>query len=344
MKTEKITAKAEGKVKSKFYKEHHQPVPEYGLLAKPLSKAPKVRKVGIYKIVRVNKDNIGVDIGFQRALNKKQIKNIRLNWDNDDCDMPNLYMHEYKGKYYPQITDGQHRICGSPHQIIDCRVVNTLASITRCLRANDPKTKSQWEVNARFWANAEAITRLDEDDPNNIHGIIKLFKGLGYNPLNPTKEKALDLGASVAPLHGQILAAVHSMLKNRLLDDKERVAIVKKVMEDSVKIVHYVFRDEILDKNKFGGQMWSGLPQFLLDSLEDRGLGGAYDINIVQDAIKSGIWGINAYHPRKTKLKKLSNFEAATVCYKVKDIKGVSTRAANCWQRLFFDMYKLHTK
>ena len=332
------------KTKTKFYKNSHKAVPDHGLMAEPLSKAPEVKKVGIYNIVQINKENIGIDDGFQRALNKKQIKNIQENWDDDDCDLPNLYLHEYKGKYYPQITDGQHRICASPHKVIDCRVVNTLASITRCLRANDPRTKSQWEVNARFWGKAEAITRLKEDDPDNIHGMIKLFKKLGYNPLNPTKEKALDLGSNVAALHGQTLAAINAMLKNRLLESKEKAAITKKVMEDTVNIIDYVFRDEIGDEKKFGMQMWSGLPQFLLDSIEDRGLGGSYDIDKVKDAIKNGVWSIGGIHPRKDKLKAWFEFESATVKYQSKDIKGVSKRKANCWQRLFFDMYKLYKK
>ena len=35
--------------------------------------------------------------------------------------------------------------------------------------------------------------------------------------------------------------------KNRLLETKEKVAITKKVMEDTVNIIDYVFRDEIGD-------------------------------------------------------------------------------------------------
>lgn len=330
--------------KTKFYKNSHKPVIEYDLHAKPLSKAPKIKQVGIYKITQIKKENIGVDEGVQRALNRKQIKNIQDNWDDDDCDLPNIYLHKYEGKYYPQITDGQHRICASPHDTIDCRVVNTLASITRCLRTNDPKTTSQWEVNARFWGHAEAITRLKESDPNNMHGIIKLFKKLGYNPLNPTKEKPLDLGSSVAALHGQILAAINTMLRNRLLNEKEKAAITKKVMEDTVKIVDHVFGEEIASQKTFGAQMWSGLTQFLLDSIEDRGLGGDYNIDDIKKMIKKGDWSIGGHHPRKDKLHTFVQFEMATLKYQAKAIKAVSTRKANCWQRLFFDMYKLYNK
>lgn len=331
-------------MKTKFYQNSHKAVTDYGLNAKPLSKAPQIKKVGIYKIAQIKKENIGIDESFQRALNKSQIENIKNNWDDDDCDLPNIYLHKHKGKYYPQITDGQHRICASPYDVIDCRVVNTLASITRCLRANDPKTKSQWEVNARFWAKAKAITRLKESDPDNIHGIIKLFKKLGYNPLNPTKEKALDLGANVASLHGQILAAINGVLKNRLLVPKERAAIIKKVMNDTVVIIDHVFGKEIADQKKFGAQMWSGLPQFLLDSIKDRGLGGLYDIDVIKKIINNGVWSIGGNHPRKNKLKTFTQFQFAVLKYEAKNIKGVSSRKANCWQRLFFDMHKLHNK
>ena len=134
------------------------------------------------------------------------------------------------------------------------------------------------------------------------------------------------------------------MLKNRLLESKEKVAITKKVMEDTVEIVHHVFEDDIASQKKFGMQMWSGLPQFLLDSIEDKGLGGSYDIDTVKDTIKNGVWGIGGYHPRKDKLKTFVQFQSATLDYEAKGIKGVSCRKANCWQRLFFDMYKLHSK
>lgn len=115
-------------------------------------------------------------------------------------------------------------------------------------------------------------------------------------------------------------------------------------MEDTLKIVDHVFGDEIADQKKFGAQLWSGLPQFLLDSIKDRGLGGDYDIDRVKEVISKGVWSIGGHHPRKDKLNSWFEFESATVQYQSKDIKGVSKRKANCWQRLFFDMYKLHNK
>ena len=75
------------KTKTKFYKNSHKPVTKYELEAKPLSEAPELQEVGIYKIARIKKENIGVDEAFQRALNKNQIKNIQENWDDDDCDL-----------------------------------------------------------------------------------------------------------------------------------------------------------------------------------------------------------------------------------------------------------------
>ena len=156
--------------------------------------------------------------------------------------------------------------------------------------------------------------------------------------------KALDLGSSVAAIHGQILAAINTMLRNRLLSDTERAAITKKVMEDTLKIVDHVFGDEIANQKKFGAQLWSGLPQFLLDSIKDRGLGGDYDIDRVKEVISKGVWSIGGNHPRKDELKTFAQFEKAVLQYQGKTIKGVSGRKANCWQRLFFDMHKLYNK
>ena len=108
--------------KTTFYKKAHKPVPEYGLLAEPLNKAPKITKHGIYNLADIHKKNIGIDSDFQRTLNRKQIDNISKNYDPDNCDLPNVYMHEHQDKFYIQITDGQHRISASPDEVITCRI------------------------------------------------------------------------------------------------------------------------------------------------------------------------------------------------------------------------------
>ena len=330
--------------KSKFYLGSHEPVKEYGLLAQPLSKAPKVTTHGNYNLVDLNRENIGIDKDFQRSLNRTQISNIQSKWDDDNCDLPNVYIHKHNGKYFPQITDGQHRICASPHEVITCRTVNTLASITRCLEANDPRTKSSWEVNALFWARKAELDRLKGVDKENIKGLIKCFKRLGYNPLNPTKDQAVDLGGNIASLHKKMLNAINTRLRSRLLEDKERWAFTKKIMEDTVEIVDHVFNEEVKEEGriKFGGQIWSGLPQFLLDSREKFGLGGVYDIEEIKNILKGGVWGISGYHARKEKLETFNDFSTAAKEYELKKVKGVSDRRADYWQRLFLDMYKLH--
>ena len=331
--------------KTTFYKKAHKPVPEYGLLAEPLNKAPKITKHGIYNLADIHKKNIGIDSDFQRTLNRKQIDNISKNYDPDNCDLTNVYMHEHQDKFYIQITDGQHRISASPDEVITCRIVNTKASITRCLEANNPKTKSSWEQNALFWGRKAEIDRLRLSDAENINGIIDRFKTLGYTPLNPTKQKAVDIGSNIANLHKQIYNAIKNKLKGRILEQGETQAIVKKVMDDTVDIVDYVFGEEIREGNKtqFGGQIWSGLPQFLLDSREKFGMGGAYDVNLIKGALVEGTWGIGGYHPRKDKLEKFQDFQDATLEYEARKVTGVSGRKADCWQRLFLDMYKLYT-
>lgn len=331
--------------KNAFFKKAHKPVPEYGLLAEPLDEAPKIVTHGIYKVADIHKKNIGIDSDFQRTLNRKQISNISKNYDPDNCDLPNVYMHEHKGKFYIQITDGQHRISATPDDVVTCRVVNTKPSITRCLEANNPKTKSSWEQNALFWAKKAEIDRLRLSDKENINGIIERFKTLGYTPLNPTKQKPIDLGSNVANLHKQIYNAIKTKLKGRILEKGETQAIVKKVMDDTVDIVDYVFGEEIREgkKTSFGKQIWSGLPQFLLDSREKFGLGGAYDVDLIKGALAKGTWGIGGYHPRRDKLETFQDFQDAAIQYELKKVKGVHNRRADCWQRLFLDMYKLYT-
>jgi len=141
-----------------------------------------------------------------------------------------------------------------------------------------------------------------------------------------------------------MLNAINTRLKSRLLEDKERWAFTKKIMEDTVEIVDHVFNEEVKEegRTKFGGQIWSGLPQFLLDSREKFGLGGVYDIEEIKNILKGGVWGISGYHPRMEKLETLHDFSQAAKEYELKKVKGVSDRRADYWQRLFLDMHKLY--
>ena len=51
-------------------------------------------------------------------------------------------MHRIEnGLTYYQATDGQHRLCAHPDEKVLCRIVNTLAAVTRCIQANDTRTK-----------------------------------------------------------------------------------------------------------------------------------------------------------------------------------------------------------
>ena len=339
--------------KNHFYKEYHKPVEKYGLHAKPLKKKPEVSKVGIYELITVPKENIGIDEEYQRILKHKQISNIKSTWDDEICDLPNFFVHEEKetGEVFIQLTDGQHRSCANPHKEITGRKVNTLSPVQRCLQANNPKTKSNWDVNARFWGLFVELGRIGSVDENQIQAIVKTFKSLGYNPVDRTKHKVTDISGNIAKFHSTILNVIQRELNKRIgLRDAEKREMSAQVMDDVVNIIHEVFNDEINSipenriKLQWGKQIWCAVTQFLLDSRKGFGLGGEYDRDEIIEVMRRGEWRMGGYSNKSAKaiLKTTEDYEDIAEKYRAKKIKGVSTRYADCWQRIIFDMHKYY--
>jgi|TARA_Y100000004_G_scaffold9795_1_gene10613 hypothetical protein len=340
-----------------FNKKHHVAIERYALMGKPLDEMPKTVKVGIYNLATIPRENLGIDSQYQRALKHKQISKIQENWDDEICDLPSFYLYEDEktGKVYPQIIDGQNRTCANPHDEITGRVINTLAPVERCLQANNPKTKSVWDVHAQYWCQYVAVTRLRQTDNKFVKGLVKAFQALGYDPKDVTKFKSevTDISGQIGKYHQTMYNAIARELGRvpRVgLAEADKASFRAKVMTDVVTIIDQVFKREIAEHaegtvtNQWGQQIWAGLTQFLTDSREDFGLGGSYDVDEIIKIMRRGQWRMGGTKGKYQIVETINDYDNIADKYKAKDIKGVSKRNADCWQRIIFDMHKYYQR
>lgn len=350
---QKNTMSIKEKTKPLFYKGHNgspkSKAGDFGLKALPLKRKLKVEQFGQYKVVRIKKENIGIDTSFQRAIDVKRIERIRQEWDYETCDLPCLYVSKSDEGYHYQITDGQHRICACPDDEVLCRVVNTKSSVKRCLEANDPNTKSTWSVHDLFWAKKTWIERDDLQDDQHIMTIIDAYRNEGWTPSHPLKEKKYDIGSDIATVHSSIYNTTVKHLRSRNWEASEKRKAVGDVMNDVVTIMSEVFGEAISARKKngapvvkFGGVMWSALAHALTYDRKGLGLGFHYDINEVIEAMKSGIWGVKGKNPRKDLLDSIDAYNAAMHYYLQKGDKSVRNRRTNAMAKVIVDMVKLY--
>ena len=192
-------------MKTTFVTTQNKPITEYKIGAVPVEteKEFKVTPIHGIKLALIPKKNIGIDPNYQRQYNKKQIRSIYDKWDYDLYEPVSIYMHRDKksGLTYYQATDGQHRLCAHPDDKVLCRIVNSLAAVTRCIQANDTRTKKGWSVDDRFWAKNTELDRVGCPDETLIKFTITTFEALGWSPLHPQREAAKDVGGKIAAIH-----------------------------------------------------------------------------------------------------------------------------------------------
>ena len=96
--------------------------------------------------------------------------------------------------------------------------------------------------------------------------------------------------------------------------------------------------------DRWGQQIWAGLTQFLTDSREDFGLGGSYDVDEIIKIMRRGQWRMGGTKGKYQIVETINDYDNIADKYKAKDIKGVSKRNADCWQRIIFDMHKYYQR
>jgi hypothetical protein len=289
-----------------FKPSEHQPLKEYGILAKPLTKRLKVTEIGPLKVAQISKKYLGIG-QYQRPKDKNKIANIKNNWNPELGEGFKVAEIQHKGKWYHQVVDGQHRVCACPHDKVTVMIINTFAPVDNFLEANNPKNKSTISIDDRFFALKnrqetvkDARSKEDQDDVLFMHDE---FVENGYTPQhNKEKDKNSDFGCMVARIHKTYEKRIREALdkalerEDRILQSKKRKKFVpqfsnlssqeivdkkRDTFKDVMKIMASVF-----DKADFGSKnhyssAWEGMMMFLTQYLNwDYNVKGV--INILQ--------------------------------------------------------------
>lgn len=299
-------------MKERFVITSHKPNKKYGLGAKPTRKAFKETKWNGFKLAMIPKENIGIDSDYQRVADQNQVARINQKWDGDIYEFVNVYRH-YDSKtklHYYQATDGQHRLCAHPESVVPCRIVNTKAPVTRCIEANDPRTKRAWTIDDQFWAKKAELDRIKIDDPEQIKAVIKVFKSLGWTPVNPSKKVPVDVGGRIAKIHKSWKNnAVKNIDKRKSWPTAEKRKTSLMVFDHVCQIMKAVFPD--IDYHCSATRLWTAMFDWLTN--DTQGLGLDYDVDHLIKMFQNGEWGIR--RKKKEPLKTRRDYHLAANDY-----------------------------
>jgi hypothetical protein len=296
-------------MKTTFVTTQNKPITEYKIGAVPVEteKEFKVTPIHGIKLALIPKKNIGIDPNYQRQYNKKQIKSIDDKWDYDLYEPVSIYMHRDKksGLTYYQATDGQHRLCAHPDDKVLCRIVNSLAAVTRCIQANDPRTKKGWSVDDRFWAKNTELDRVGCPDETLIKFTITTFEALGWSPLHPQREAAKDVGGKIAAIHDYFTKYIKKNISPRIeLSPKSRELRAKLAIVDTARLMSTLYD---VDYISYGGRIWCSIFDWLTNPQH---LNCEYDYDTVSNALSMGQFKFK-YDKRLREAKTMSELRGA---------------------------------
>jgi len=167
------------------------------------------------------------------------------------------------------------------------------------------------------------------------------------------KSEITDISGQIGKYHQTMYNAIAKELGRvpRVgLAEADKASFRARVMTDVLTIIDQVFKREIAEhaegtaSNQWGQQIWAGLTQFLTDSREDFGLGGSYDVDEIIEVMRRGQWRMGGTKGKYQIVESIDDYDNIADKYKAKDIKSVSKRNADCWQRLIFDMHKYYQR
>lgn len=279
-------------MKNTFVTTEHKPILEFKILAAPIGSSEEFKEMEItgqnFKLAVIPKKNIGVDPTYQRKYQKAQINNIHKNWDYDLYEPVAIYKYQDKktGLTYYQATDGQHRLCAHPKEEVLCRIVNSKAAVTRCLEANDTKTKSGWSVDDRFWARKTELERVEgKEDKDFVRFTIEAFEKAGFNPCHPKKKAPRDIGGKIATVHSYFEKSINKNIRTRdELSEDEQAQLAETAILDTISIMKDLFQPNFV---QYQGRIWAALFDWLTNSNH---LDCAYDVGQVFVALNAGLF------------------------------------------------------
>jgi hypothetical protein len=291
-----------------FKPSEHQPIKEYGILAKPLSKRLKVTQVGPLKIAQIYKKNLGIG-QYQRPQNKKKIANIRGNWNPELGEGFKVAEILHDGKWYHQVVDGQHRACACPQERVTVTVINSVAPVDNFLEANNPKNKSTISVDDRFFALKNRQETVNDgrskEDRDDVSFMYEEFIENGYTPQHDKeKDKNSDFGCVIARIWKSYDIRIREVLdkaiarEQRILQSKQKKKFIPRfsnlssqeivdkkrdTFKDVMKIMLKVFNRTDFGPKTTYTSAWEGMMMLLTQYLN-----WDYNVDSVINILKKG--------------------------------------------------------
>lgn len=329
--------------KHKFVVSHHKPITKHGLAAEATSQTFKVTEAHGIKMALIPKKNLGINPEYQRPLHDDKVNKIKSEFSQDIYDLASVFHAKVGGENYYQITNGQHRVCAYPKDVVPCRIVNTLAPCTRFLQANDPKKVSPLKQDEIFWGKVYEAKTTGNGDPDGVLKLIKMFKKHGYKPSRDVKG-ATDFGAKIAVIHNHWrLNIKHNYAKLRL----SKTAFDKlslHTLDDAFEIITGVFGHNTFSRRQYNPVVWGSMMDWLSN---ESYMDGKYSTKDVINTLRKGRWAFNgAFRKGKGKIaiKKafvtLDDWKMAALEYRIPG----RTRHHQEWRSLIDDVYAISAK
>lgn len=327
----------------------HLSVDQYDLMAKPTTSAVKFKRAGSLKIATIPKENLGVGRYQRTKINHGRIKTIRDQWHPElgNANVCELY---YKGKYYYQLVDGQHRSCASPADSIDCIITNSHVPVDNFLMANDPKTTKPISEDDAYWAKYIRWETVDDEisknDTEDIKYIHSLFEQRGWTPSRSHQNRDENFGCNISKLHKvytkQVVKLINRLVKTKKIEENDSKTMRRAVLKDSIEIMVRLFGSDTFKSHTKYLNCWGGLMKFLT-----RHKGFDYSVDEIVETLKQGRWCKYAKGRESAQtLKTILDWKTTTGKYIGSSIKKIGSKMSDfdAWFCLFVDVYKVSSR
>lgn len=340
-------------------KKEHLQREKYGLLAETLDEPVKAKKFGGLKLAKIDKKYLGIG-GYQRPLKEERVALLRSKW-HPEFGGVNVCEIEYKGKFYYQVADGQHRACASPEEYMDCIVTNSQYPVDNFLMANDKNLVNPVSVDEVYWAHIDKYNTVCQKDEIEAKFVFDAFQDRGLTP-SPEykKDTILDFGTSVSKIHrfyhNEIIKQINKVRErlakinakkitnkkdkaflkrfNHLnnLDEKQTRLFTQQVFKDVMDIMFGIFDKTTFNNKRRYFHSWNGMMRYLMKFWDWN-----YSKEDIVDTLREGRWCRGGKGAEKNNpLGDIKDWHEAQKSYE-RSVNNLS----NQWMYLFADTYKV---
>ena len=336
----KANTAVQTKKKDTFILSHHKGIPNFGLNAESRTTPFKTTtvKVGsnhtpVMTFAEIPKSHLGINIHYQRNLDVKRVNRIKADWDYDIYTPASVYIKKKNGKFYYQVTDGQHRVAAYPEDTVLVRIVNSLPAVTRFLQANDPKCVQSLTFDQIYWAvrYGDNYNGLKFKDYPFTEVVIKQLKRYGWKPQRYSTDTT-DFGAKTSTLYKgwmrNVVKPLSKKLKGRRLKEES-----EKVFSDTLEIMTAVMGGtDAFSRGRYGGEMWSAMMDFLVNPSF---LANKYAVKSIIASLSKGLYKKPNSRQGVLHLTKLSEWMSAR-----SDYTPILNRVESEYRQLIQDVYQ----